>query len=615
MDQLLPKSLPKPKVTFNQFSQLIFTFREVTKLAYKVSPRMLILVFVLNSLWGLTSVPGFYIEKLILDKLVESVGSPNLQNVIVGLGVLVGLRLLIEFFRNFLSSVNNLLRRSLSRLFDARLRLLISKKMAELDIATIEDPEFKNKFEKIDRESSRRAWGLMMPLSDIPNYIIGFLSSVGVLIFLHPLIAIGIFLVSLPQILIDSKFIKKDYQLNTELSPQFRIWGWLVYFLMRNKSFMELKILNLSEHLSKQLETVQLDVLGKQNAFAKKRELSSFFGYLPFLLFEFGVSIWLIYLVILQKITIGSFELFLRSLRSAQQNMTGLVSSLLEVYENYVYVTDLVWFLNLKPGMDLHSGVNVPKQNKDFAITFKDVWFRYKDDQSWILKGMNFDIKHGEKIAIVGENGAGKSTLIKLLARFYDPQKGDITVGKNKLSELKLDDWMENLGILFQEFETYPFNVYETVGYGDVERLSEKEDIKSALSKTDMIDFVEDLPEKYKTPLHPELSGGVRPSIGQWQRFGISRMLFRKNAGILIMDEPTSNVDPEAEEKIFKELISHSKDKILIFVTQRFSTVRIADRILVVDKGIVVEDGTHEELMKKDGKYARLFRLQAVGYK
>lgn len=604
--------MSKPKVTFDRFGQLLFTFKEATKLALRVNKKLLIAIFVLNAIWGFTAAPGFYLEKLVIDTLIENIGAVDIRPAVITVGILVGLRLLLELARNLLSRITIFLRNTMSRLFEAELTVIIGKKLAELDLGMIEDPEFKDKFDKIVNESGRRAWGLMVPLSDIPNYLIGFLSSVGLLIILHPLITLGVILVSLPQVLIDSKYIRKSYKLRTELSPLHRVWGWLNYFLIRNRNYMEMKILGLSDHLSKKLKGVQKEVLTKRIELSKKRQISRFGSYLPLTLYEFVVSVWLVFLVVTEKVTLGSFEMYLRALRSAGQNLTSLVSSFLEIYENYIYVSDLVWFLDLEPEIEGSKGIiEVGKYPK---IEFKNVWFRYRDDQPWILKDLNIKVSSKENVALVGLNGSGKSTLIKLVARFYDPQKGKVEVDGVSMNKLNLTKWRKMLSILFQEFESYPFSARESIGYGDVGRMKYLGEIKTAAKKTGMHEFIEALPRKYSNPLDPVFEKGVRPSLGQAQRIGISRMLFRKNSGIVIMDEPTSSVDPEAEEKIFSELVNETKDKILIFVTQRFSTVRRADRILVMDEGKIIEDGSHEELMSNDGLYKKLFTLQAKAY-
>ncbi len=603
-----------PKITMDRIGQVIFTFKEVSKIMARVNRRLLLFVFFFNALSGFIVIPSLYLEKLILDKLIGGIGNPNWKFALYTVSILIFLRLVLELFRNIISKVSSFLRRMLSRTFDAELDMLMAKKLSELDIATIESPSFKDRFDKIQRESGRRAWSLMMPISELPNYLVGFASAVGLLVFLSPLIAIGVVIVSTPQFLVDSKFIRKEYELNSYLAPLHRLWGWLSYFLIRNRNFMELKVLNLSTHLSLKLRKVQKEVLNKYVDLHKKRELSNFGSILPLTFFEFLVSIWLVFWVLTQKITVGSFQMYLRAFRSAQSNLSDIVSAILEIYENYIYVSDLVWLLNLEPVIENTKKGKVLEPGKNYSLSFRNVWFKYKKKDPWILKNINFSVSFGERIAIVGENGAGKSTLIKLIARFYDPQKGEVLVGKEDIRRVNLLSWRRKLAILFQKFETYPFSAKESIGYGDIKRLKEFSQIQNAAIKTGINEFIEALPKRYDNPLAPEFEKGVDLSMGQWQRLGISRMLFRKDADIIIMDEPTSNVDPNAEEEIFNQLLKQAEGKILIFVSQRFSTVRKADKIYVMNKGRFVEEGTHESLMAKKGLYWRLFTTQAKGY-
>lgn len=602
-----------PKISFSRLNQILFTLREVLKISSKIDAKLLITVLVLNSIWGLTSVPTFYIEKLLIDRLIQGIGNPDIALVLRGIIYLLLLRIGLEFIRNAVSSLSGYLRRILSRKVTNELDVMIGEKVSQLDLATIEDPEFRDRFNKIERESGKRAWGLMMPLSDIPNYVFGFFSSLGLLFLLSPLVVLGVFVFSLPTFFIDRKFIKKDYELHSILSPLYRIWSWLSYYLTQNRNFMEMKILGLSNYLSTRLRSIQKEEMEKRIKLEKEREKSRFFSLFPVIIFDFFVTLWVCYLVILSRITIGSFQMYLRALSNAQQNLTGLVSSFLEVYENYIYVVDLVWFLNLKPSLE-------GKQNGKIVIDgiskikFEDVWFKYRKDSKWVIRGVSFEVGKGEKIALVGENGAGKSTIIKLLGRFYDPNKGRIYVNGKDIKDLDILSLREKLAVLFQEFELYPFTAREAIGFGDLKRVNSLPEIKKAAQKAGIDEFIEELPLKYENPIAPELEKGVRPSIGQWQRFGIARMLFRNQAQVLILDEPTSNVDPEAEEKIFLELKRLVKGKILIFVTQRFSTVRIADKIMVLSKGKIVESGNHEALIKKQGVYARMFNIQALGY-
>lgn len=597
----------------SRFGQVFFTIRETAKLLFKIAPGYLVAILIFNTLWGFSGLPALYLDKLILDRIVANVGNPLWRQALNTIALLFALRTLLELLRNVLSRVIGYLRTAASHMFSIGMDLLMANKVAELDIATLENIDFKNRFNKIEKESGRRSWALMMPLSNIPNYATGFLSSVALLILLSPFVAAAVFLVALPQFLIDSKYIKKEYALRTQLSPLWRLWGWLNWALLRNSNFLEFKILNLAPFLSNKLGEIQKDVYKQEMSLSKSREISHVLVYLPTAIIEIILYAWLVLLTLTAKITIGSLQMYIQAFRSAQQNLTGLVSSVLEIYENYLYVVDLIWFFNLQPVINQKDGGKaLPVLDKE--IRFEHVWFRYREDTPWILKDVNLKIKPGERLAIVGENGAGKSTLIKLLARFYDPQKGNIFVGEDNLKDISVTDWHRHLAILFQKFEVYPFTARESIGYGDVERVENLEEIKKAANKTGIDKFIESLPLKWENPLAVDFEKGIDLSIGQWQRVGISRMLFRQKSELLILDEPTSNVDPKAEEAIFKTLTKKAQDKILIFISQRFSTVRDADQILVIEQGKITEKGTHSQLMKFGGIYAELFNLQAKGY-
>lgn len=607
----------KIQSSWKYLSGVIFTFRQVIKIAFSVQKTEVILLLVLSAIVGFSTFPTLYLEKLIIDTLVKFVGQADQAMVLKQLGLLVAATLVITLIVNFIQTYTRHLRRVTSRYVSAQIDLLVSQKVAELNLARLEDPNFADRFKKIERESGRRAWALMMPISSLPGSIVGLISSITILFLLNPLISLGVILFSLPQLFIDSRFIKKEYELDTRLASHDRQWGWLIYYLTRNRSFGELKILSISEYLTDKLKDIQKYVLQARTKMNRKRDFSRFWTELPLLIFEFTVSIFLIIWVLAQKITIGSFQFYLRTLRSAEGYLNELVTSVLELYENYLYVTDLVWLLNVKG----ESYKLENKENKTFqipdslTIEFKNVWFRYREKQSWILKDFNLTINPNEKLAVVGLNGSGKSTFIKLLCRFYKPDKGVILVNGKDISEFDLKTWRTNLSVLFQDFESYAFSVQESIGYGDVARIDDLDAIQQVAKKTGIHEFIESLPQKYKNSLTPEFEKGIRPSIGQAQRIGISRMLYRSSAAIMIMDEPTSSVDPEAEEQIFTEVSKMSENKILLFVTQRFSTVRIADRIIVIGKGQVLEQGTHEELMHKKGKYHELFELQAKGYR
>ena len=604
--------LAREKLTFGRVGQIVFVFREVSRLAWRTNRWYFAGSLGLGVLWGVTTPVVFYLEKLTIDRLVAGVGVAEVSIVLYPVALILGARVALEVGRDLIGRVQNLLQRNMGRLFASELDIIIGEKLSGLDVATIEDPGFADRFDKVERESGRRAWDLMMPVIEVPGYISGFVSAVAVTIFLSPWVAVVVFVLALPQFWVDAKFIKAGYELRTRNSALNRLWWRLSHVLLRNISFAELKILRLAAYLGRRLRRVRDEVVGAEVELSKKRAAASFWSVLPANVFLGGIYVWLAYLALIRRITVGSVEFYVRTLGSIQSNLILLVSSFLQIYENYLYVADLMWFLNLTPQIHPQRGKKLT--GKMGRIEFENVWFRYREEQPWVLKGVSFEIKAGDRVAMVGLNGAGKSTIIKLLARFYDPDKGKVLVNGRDLKEWRADDWHKKLAILFQQFELYPFSVQEAIGYGEVRRLRRMGEIKEAAQKTGIDEFIEELPLKYKNPLDPQFEKGVRPSIGQYQRIGLSRILFRKTAAVLVLDEPTSSVDPEAEEKIFNQLTKRVKEKVLIFVTQRFSTVRNTDKILVIGKGKVVEQGSHEELMRRKGEYARLFAFQAKGY-
>lgn len=600
-------------INFSRYVKILHSIWEAIRILWKISPRLLIAVLGINLVWGALSLPAFYIEKLIIDRIVANIGTKNIQLVLYPILYLVAIRAGIEFLRLVLGNVSDYLRFITSRLFSTETEIMLSEKVSELDVATLEDPAFQDKFNKIQREVGSRAWNFIFPIVNVPNYLAGFISSLGLLVFLSPFAAIAVILVAIPQFIFDAIFIRKEYSLNSRQSHMYRTWGWLVHYLLRSRNYLELKLLNISPYFLKKLKGIVHNIYEPKIQLEKTRTKNFVLTSIPSGILVFLINSYVVFLAITRKITVGSVEMYTRAVLSVQNNVGGLVSSFLQIYESYIYIEDLLWLLNLKTKVEhVNKGIILNKITK--SIKFENVWFAYTD-KKWILKNINFELKMGEKVAIVGENGSGKSTLIKLIARFYDPQKGHIFIDGLPLKDFNLSEYRKKIAILIQRFETYPFSVKESIAYGDVSRMNEFSEIVFAAKQTDMDTWISKLPLAYDTPLSPEFEKGVEPSIGQWQRIAISRILFRRNAQILILDEPTSNVDPQAEEDIFKKIANSTKDKLLIFVSQRFSTVRWADKILVVKKGKIIEQGTHKELMKEKGEYSKLFLLQAKGYK
>ncbi|MFC1727311.1 ABC transporter ATP-binding protein [Patescibacteria group bacterium] len=608
------KSFPLSDLKKSRLSQAWFVFWQVFKLLWQVDSKALVLTIAINLIAGFLIYPSLRLEKAFIDGLIQNVGNDFWGQAGTWLVVLLSLRFAINVLTSILNSVGEYLRRKMSRIFSVHLNMLVAKKNADLDVAMLDSPEYRDKLSKIERESWRRAWDMIWPIGNIPAVMVGLISTLVIIFSFQPMISLVVFILSIPVLLIDSKYIKKEYRFSEKVSPLFRIRGWLFHYLLRPRNILEVKLLKLSLPFSKKVNKIQNNIFTQRFKIDREKTFWRIMASLPQTAFIFLTGVYLTSLVFAKKLTVGSVEMILRAIASFRRDLEGLVTNFLRLYENYLYVTDLVWLLSLKPTLEITKKGKKLDPKASPQIEFKNVWFRYTQKTPWILKDICLKVSPTQNLAIVGENGAGKSTLVKLICRFYDPQKGKILLNGIDLREYSIESLWENLSVLFQDFEVYPFSAQESIGYGDVNKLGNLDLIKKAAKKSEAHDFIQSLPLKYKNPLDPVFEKGIRPSIGQWQRIGLARV-FLKDARIVVLDEPTSNVDPRAEEEIFKKVIKHTRNEILILISHRFSTVRRADKIYVLDAGKIIEWGTHENLMEKDGKYAHLFNLQAAGYR
>ena len=609
----MPKksTLKLPKVSLSYFRQIFFVFREIIKIAWDVNPRLISTDLILNSLWGLSNLPTLYLGKLVIDAVIKGVVSPDKAGAVKEIALFLSLSALITLVRQIISRSLRVIESNLSRRLSARVEILLGDKISQLDIPTIEDPDFKNRFDKVDRESGQRIWNLISPISDVPNAAFGIISSLVLVLGFNPLVLLIIIVFSLPNILVNARYIRTEFEFETNKSPKYRLWGWLSYYLSRTRNYFESRILGNSPFMVKRVTSLQEEIISERERIRGERVKLRSLADIPSWLFLLLFNIWLFALAIFGKITLGTAQMLYNATTGFQTFVEQLISDFLNMYENYLYMVDLVWVLGLSPKES--GGHLTPQRPFKEGIKFEDVWFRYPKARNWTLRGINLEIGTHDNIAVVGENGAGKTTLIKLLCRFYIPQKGKITINGRDINEYKTKEYWKTLSVLFQDFEEYPFTARESIGYGDVDQMDKASEIIEAAKETDIHNFIDSLPLKYENPLAKEFEGGVEPSKGQWQRIALARSLF-KNGEIVVLDEPTSNVDPKAEEEIFDKVISLTRNKILVLISHRFSTVRRADKIFVVDKGKIVEEGSHDQLLKKNGVYAKLFKLQARGY-
>lgn len=486
------------------------------------------------------------------------------------------------------------------------------RKVVNLDIAHFENTDTQDLITKTRDTMLWRVPDYLRHFRDFFSNIVGYISAFVVLLPFGIWIPLTITVFTLPRIYLRAKYGALQWSIYGSGAPQSRKLWYLGWLLQTPTSIKEMRIFQSANSILKRYEKIQ-NYLYNLN----KKPLDKYLKVRNFpIILEIAVLFIIAYLflpsVLTKAITIGSFTLLLNMMGRLNTNAASSAQRIGELYEGSLYVDHFFDTINLPKLVKESKNATKFEKIEPPKIEFRNVEFSYPDGPK-VIKNLSFTIEPGESVAFVGHNGAGKSTIVKLLCRFYDVDKGEILVNGINLKRLSLSNWYKFLGTLFQEFTHYHFKVKDNITLGNPDKDSEQEMIEAA-KKSGAHDFIQNLPNKYETMLGREFEDGEELSIGQWQKLAIARS-FYEEPPVLILDEPTSAIDAEAEYEIFNNLQKQYTNKTLILVSHRFSTVRNANKILVIEDGELIEKGTHDQLMKLKGNYAKMFKLQAKGYK
>ncbi len=493
-----------------------------------------------------------------------------------------------------------------------KINVMILEKALTLELAHFEDAEYYDKLVRARREASSRPLSLVIKTFDLFRDIIA-LVTIGIWLFqFSPYAVLLLALAGVPAFLAEAKFSGEAFRIHRRRSAERRMQIYLEMVLTREDGVKEVKLLQLGKLFLQRYIDIFLNIYKEDRSLVLRR---GFWGYILGLLasaaFYFAYG-WVGFAAIAGSITIGQMTMYIAQFRLGQNSVTNSLTSINGMYEDNLYLSNLTEYLEHK--VPEQTGVKTVGPMPRDGIRFENVSFYYPGAETPALNRINLHITPGESLAIVGENGSGKTTLIKLLTRLYTPTEGHITVDGMDLQEWDTDAIRQKIGVIFQDFARYQLIVGENIGIGDVENIGEENQISEAARKGMAEEFVKDLPLNYKTQLGTWFKDGKELSGGQWQKIALSRAFMRSQADILILDEPTAAIDARAEAEIFAHFGELTDNRISIIISHRFSTVRMADYIIVLDKGEVLEQGSHQQLLDRDGQYATLFKLQAKGY-
>lgn len=582
------------------------------KLVWQTNRWMTIINALLRIVKSATPLAILYVGKLIVDQVItlsrsyESISHQLLWK-------LVAIEFLLAVLSDGLTRAITLMDSLLGDLFSKSTSIKIMSHAATLDLDQFENSIFYDKLERARQQTVGRTILLSQVLSQVQDLITMAFLAAGLLAF-NPWLIVLLLIAIIPAFLGEAYFNDKTYALSRRQTPERRELDYVRFLGASDETAKEVKIFDLSGFLINRFRELSNKFYIDNKRLAIRR---SAWGTVFAMLGSggyYGAYIFIISKAVSGKISIGDLTFLAGSFRQLRSLLEGILIRFTSVSQGAVYLTDFFEFFEIKPAIiEAPDPLPFPNPVRQ-GFTFENVGFKYANSERWANRHLNFTLNPREKIALVGENGAGKTTLVKLLARLYDPVEGRILLDGIDLRKYDLSQLRMNIGIIFQDYLRYQMSVAQNIAVGNIKEEANRNLIISSAKQSLADALVENLPDKYDQVLGRRFNKGIELSGGEWQKIALARA-YMKDAQLLILDEPTAALDARAEYEVFQRFAELTKGKSAVLISHRFSTVRMADRILVLDKGQLIESGSHEELLDKQGRYAELFHLQAMGYR
>jgi ATP-binding cassette subfamily B protein len=582
------------------------------KMIWATSKRYATLNIVLRVIKATLPLSMLYVGKEIIDTVLDLISdSPSLDTSLlwIYLGVELGLAVISEILNRQISLIDALL----GDLFSNKTSVEMIQHAATLDLYQFEDSEFYDKMERARRQTVNRSVLMSMVLEQLQDFITLLFLGAGILFF-NPWLILILALAVIPNFLGEAFFNAKQFSLTRSWTPERRELDYFRYLGVSYESAKEIKVFNLQDFISERFKKLADRYFIENKKIAIKRAWVGASLSLIGTLAYYGAYVFILIQTLNLLITVGTLTFLAGSFSRMRSMLQAFTVRITRIADSALYLQDLFDFFAIKPNISDHATAKVLPSNITKGIEFENVSFKYDGVEQYAIRNLSFKINPGEKIALVGENGAGKTTIVKLLSRLYDPTDGRILIDGVDIKDYKLSDLRNAVGIIFQDYQKLQMSVRENIAVGNIGELNNQDKIESAAYKSLAKEVVESFEPGYDQILGKRFKSGVELSGGQWQKIAIARAYMR-DSQILILDEPTSALDARAEHQVFLRFAELIEDKIAVLISHRFSTVRMADKILFLEHGQKLEFGSHDSLIEKGGKYAELFNLQAAGYK